>query len=119
MIKDLLKNKSSDPLQELLQRKFFENNINIELELGDAAPKSEDDSEDCGDCGMEYCPSCNDKEYCGCGKPDCPVCIEEDPDDERRKQKEESIKKQKVDDEKGIDDSSAVYSNGYSDNKSL
>lgn len=116
MIKDLLKNKSSDPLQELLQRKFFENNINIELELGESAPKAE---EDCGGCGMEYCSSCGDNEYCGCGKPDCPLCIQDDPDEERKKQKEESIEKQKADNEKGITESSSVYSNGYSDNKSL
>ena len=115
MIKDLLKNKDSDPLQELLQRKFFENNINIELEVGE----SSESEEDCGDCGMEYCPTCNDKEYCGCGKPDCPTCIEEDPDPERKLAKKQSIMKSKHDNEKGIAESSDVYSNGYSDNKSL
>ena len=102
MIKDLLKNKSSDPLQELLQRKFFENNINIELELGDALPEGSDDEEECH-----------------CGKPDCPVCIEEDPDSERKLGKKQSIMKGEYDDKKGIAESSAVYSNGYSDNKSL
>ncbi len=103
MIKDLLKNKSSDPLQELLQRKFFENNINIELELGQESSPEESHLE----------------EDCHCGKPDCPICIEEDPDPERRLGKEQSIKKGEYDEKKGIAESSAVYSNGYSDNKSL
>ena len=105
MIKDLLKNKSSDPLQELLQRKFFENNINIELELGDALPEGSEESDD--------------EEECHCGKPDCPICIEEDPDPERKLAKQQSIKKGEYDEKKGIAESSAVYSNGYSDNKSL